>query len=83
MILLRKAETYATEWGSSNLYQLPATQIDHIKKTFCRVAAEREMMSKLIVMYFVTHQIEHFLVLTECAIEFKLHGMSNMEKCLK
>jgi hypothetical protein len=42
-----------------------------------------EMVSKLTVIHFVMHQVEHFLVLTEYVIEFKLHRMSNMEKYLK
>jgi hypothetical protein len=40
-------------------------------------------VSKLTVIYFVTHQIEHFLVLIECLIEFKLHRMSNTKKYFK
>jgi len=41
------------------------------------------MVSKLTVIYFVTHPVEHFLVLPECLIEFKLHRMSNMKNCLE
>jgi len=40
-------------------------------------------MSKLIVIYFVTHQVEHFFVLPECVIEFKLHKINYMKKYLK
>ena len=42
------------------------------------------MVSKLTVMYFVTHQVEFFfLVLPECVIEFELLTISNMKKYLK